>query len=65
MAEAAIGERQRKRNIYCQAVEYLSRLKAVLDRLGNRRECEEYLTGLKKRYARYPALLDELQKAKL
>lgn len=63
MAEAAIGERQRK--TYRQAAQYLRRMKAVLDRLGNRREWEEYLTGLKKRYARYPALLDELQKARL
>jgi len=63
MAEAVIGERQRK--TYRQAAQYLRRMKAVLDRLGNRREWEEYLTGLKKRYARYPALLDELQKAKL
>ncbi|MDK2925272.1 MAG: hypothetical protein PWQ41_1046 [Bacillota bacterium] len=63
LAEAAIGERQRK--AYRQAVEYLRRMKVVLDRVGKRREWEEYLTGLKKRYARYPALLDELQKAKL
>ncbi|MGB9826564.1 MAG: DUF6880 family protein, partial [Desulfofundulus sp.] len=63
MAEAAIGERQR--NAYRQAATYLRRMKKILDRVGKRQAWEKYLADLKKRYARYPALLDELQKARL
>jgi len=63
MAEATIGERQR--NAYRQAATYLRRMKKILERVGKRQAWEKYLADLKKRYARYPALLDELQKARL
>lgn len=63
IAEATIGERQR--NAYRQAATYLRRMKKILDREGKRQAWEKYLADLKKRYARYPALLDELRKARL
>jgi len=40
-------------------------MKVLHEHLGNRGEWEKYLASLRKEYARFPALLDELQKAGL
>ena len=63
MAENAI--RHKQRSSYRQAAKYLSRMKALYNRLGKPGEWEKYIALLRKEYARYPALQDELNKARL
>ena len=63
MVEDAIAKRQR--HAYRQAAEDLKRLKELYGALGAASEWEEYILNLRRRYARLPALQDELDKARL
>ncbi len=63
MSENAIRHKQRPS--YRQAAKYLSKMKTIYNRLGKPGECEKYIARLRKEYARYPALQDELDKAGL
>jgi tetratricopeptide (TPR) repeat protein len=63
MAERAIAERHR--GAYRQAAQHLKRAKALSERLAARADWETYLRELHTRYAKLPALQDELRKARL
>ncbi|HHW39731.1 MAG TPA: hypothetical protein GXX19_01010 [Syntrophomonadaceae bacterium] len=63
MAEAAIALRQRKH--YSYAAGLLSRVKNLYNRLGEQADWKNYITALKDKYARFPALHEELRKAGL
>ncbi|MGH9938364.1 MAG: hypothetical protein ACREAM_19135 [Blastocatellia bacterium] len=43
----------------------MQRAKKLAERIGERKEWEEYLTALRARYPRLRALHDELRKARL
>jgi len=57
--------RHKQRSSYRQAAKYLSKMKTIYNRLGKPDEWEKYIALLRKEYARYPALQDELDKAGL
>ncbi|SHJ53014.1 SWIM zinc finger family protein [Desulfofundulus thermosubterraneus] len=58
LAEEAIG--RRKRTSYQEAAGYLKKVRALHERLGTGEAWNRYITGLRSKYARYPALLEEL-----
>ena len=62
-AESLIGWKQRKH--YHQACRYLTKVKALLSRLGRDAEWQQYAAQLRARYRRLPALLDEMSEASL
>src|SRR6266508_265857 len=63
LAERDIGHRSRES--YRYATEHLRRAKKLAERIGERKECDEYLAALRARYPTLRALHDELQKARL
>lgn len=58
LAEEAIG--RRKRSSYQEAAAYLKKVRALHERLGAGEAWNRYIAGLRRRYARFPALLEEL-----
>lgn len=58
LAEEAIG--RRKRSSYQEAAAYLKKVRALHERLGVGEAWNRYIAGLRSRYARFPALLEEL-----
>jgi len=63
MVEDSIGRRQR--SAYRQAAEYLRRVKGLYEALDAGSDWDGYIRDLRTRYARFPALQDELDKAHL
>ena len=63
LVEAAVG--QRKRTGYQEAAGYLKRIRNLHQRLGSRPAWEEYIGSLRRKYARFPALQEELDRAGL
>lgn len=58
LAEKAIG--QRKRASYQEAAAYLKKVRSLHERLGTGEAWSRYIAELRRRYARFPALLEEL-----
>ncbi|MEW5897984.1 MAG: DUF6880 family protein, partial [Bacillota bacterium] len=58
LAEKAIG--QRKRASYQEAAAYLKKVRSLHERLGSGEAWSRYIAELRSRYARFPALLEEL-----
>ncbi|MEW6276130.1 MAG: DUF6880 family protein [Bacillota bacterium] len=58
LAEKAIGER--KRASYQKAAAYLKKVRSLHERLGTGKAWSRYIAELRGRYARFPALLEEL-----
>ena len=61
--EAAVG--RRKRTGYQEAAGYLKRIRNLHQRLGSRPAWEEYIRSLRRKYASFPALQEELDRAGL
>lgn len=59
MVESAISIRQRKH--YSRAAEYLIQLKKLYDYIGKPKDWVKYINGIKSKYARLPALQDEIR----
>jgi uncharacterized Zn finger protein len=60
-AEETIGERTRQ--AYANAADTLKRVKNLYEKLNAKSEWNEYIRALRAKYANFPALQDELQKA--
>lgn len=63
LVEEAIGRRQRK--AYREAAAYLHRIRKLCQRTGAQENWEDYLAALRRKYARFPALQEELDGAGL
>ncbi len=63
LVEIAIGVKNR--GGYKQAAAFLKKIKKLYKKLDKQEEWNRYISSLKNEYARYPALQDELNKAKL
>jgi uncharacterized Zn finger protein len=63
LAVRDIGHRSRES--YRYATEHLRRAKKLAERIGERKQWDEYLAALRARYPTLRALHDELQKARL
>lgn len=63
IVEERISERHRQ--TYQQAATYLQRIKIIYEGLGEREKWKSYITGVRNKYARFPAFQDELNKAGL
>ena len=63
LVEEAIGRRQRK--TYREAAGYLCRIRKIYQRTGGRAHWANYLAALREKYARLPALQEELDGAGL
>ncbi|MGB9663056.1 MAG: SWIM zinc finger family protein [Moorellaceae bacterium] len=63
LVEEAIGRRQRV--AYREAGGYLCRIKTLCQRTGAQESWTDYLAALRRKYARFPALQEELKEAGL
>ncbi|MCS5696252.1 SWIM zinc finger family protein [Desulfofundulus thermocisternus] len=63
LVEEAIGRRQR--GAYREAAGYLCRIKTLCQRTGAQEDWEDYFAALRRKYARFPALQEELNGAGL
>jgi uncharacterized Zn finger protein len=64
-AEAEKWIDQRKREAYAQAAEYLARIKKLSGNTASPDVWRQIINRIREEYRRLPALMDELNKAKL